>query len=190
MFEWRGESGSESTNDVEYARSLDGGNTWQTANGSRIETPITHGEGDTLIDTLPTGSGLINNGGLTVDSGGLPHGVVAFQRPGSGVRLEHLWFDGATWQRGELDEVDLAGRAQLAGTPDGRVWLIGVRGTELVAVDITPDADHASTREIAQVPATWEPSIDSQALARWGRVEMLVPRGDRPHVVVAELDEP
>ena len=73
------------------------------------------------------------------------------------------------------------------GTPDGRIWLLGARGSALVAIDVTPDRDPAPTQEVARVPVGWEASYDSQALARFGLVEMLIPDGDRPHVVVARL---
>ena len=70
------------TNDVGYAQSPDGGRTWETATGKPIALPITHDAEDTVLKTAPSGSGLENNGGLTVDAQGHPHGVVVFGGPG------------------------------------------------------------------------------------------------------------
>jgi hypothetical protein len=187
LFEWRGGAGAESNNDVGYARSADAGRTWETSDGAPLELPITHAAAETVIDTPPNGSGLLNQGGLTVDASGRPHGVVTFEQPDDSQLFEHVWLDEGEWQREQLTDIDLEGRPQLAGTPDGRVWLLGVRGDVVEAIDVTPDAEHAPDRELAQVPLGWEVNYDSQALARFGTVEMLIPEGDRPHVVEASL---
>jgi hypothetical protein len=99
-----------------------------------------------------------------------------------------VWLDNSAWQRETLDDLDLAGRPQLAGTPDGRVWLLGVREDEVVAVDITPGRERLPSRELAQVPIGWEVGFDSQALAERGVVQMLIPRGEIPRVVEADLE--
>jgi hypothetical protein len=187
MFEWRDDPEVESTNDIGYARSTDGGRTWQASDGSRLQLPITHASADTITDTPPSGSGLVNQGGLTVDAGGRPHGIVVFDRPAGARAWLHLWLDDGSWHREWLTDLNLAGRPQLAGTPDGRVWLLGVRGTSVQAIDVTPDREPAPSQELARVPVGWEVSYDSQALARYGVVEMLIPDGSRPHVVEAPL---
>jgi hypothetical protein len=153
-----------------------------------LPKPITPASAETVINTAPRGSGLINGGGLTVDAQGRPHGLVVFHVPGSPPSLEHIWLQGGDWRREQLSGLDLEGRPQLAGTPDGRVWLLGVHGETLEAIDITPDRDRLSAREIAEVPAGWEVNYDSQALARFGLVEMLIPERAQPRVIVAPLD--
>ncbi len=40
------------------------------------------------------------------------------------------------------------------------------------------------------MPLGWEPSFDAQALARFGTLETLIPDGETPHVVEADLTEP
>ena len=187
LFEWRADPDVRSTNDVSYARSADGGRTWTTSRGTRLRLPMTHQRAENVIDTVPRGSGLVNSGGLTVDAHGRPHGALIFRRPGGGEVVDHVWLEGASWRRERLDKVDLEGRPQLAGTRDGRVWLIGRRGGWLRANDVTTGRKRLSPRRITRVPRGWEPSYDSQALARKGTVEMLIPQGSRPHVVVARL---
>jgi hypothetical protein len=186
LFEWRSTGSPDTNNDLGYARSLDGGRTFETSDGTPLASPITHATAETVLDTQPSGSGLLNQGGLTVDAQGRPHGVAVFDRPGGERTLEHFWLDDG-WQREELTDVDVDSRPQLAGTPDGRVWLLGTVGGELDAFDVTSDRERLDSREIARVPVGWEPSYDSQALARGGTVQMLIGEGDRPHVVEADL---
>ena len=187
MFEWRSGPTVESTNDVGYAQSADGGRTWRTADGTPLPEPITHTPASTIVDTPPNGSGLVNSGGLTVDSQGRPHGMVVYDRPSGEREWQELWLDGGSWRSKWFSDLDLGGRPQLAGTPDGRIWLLGARGSALMAIDVTPDRDPAPSQQVARVPVGWEASYDSQALARYGLIEMLIPDGDRPHVVLARL---
>jgi hypothetical protein len=187
LFEWRSGEGPSTNSDVGYARSADGGRTWETSEGAPIPKPITHANAETVIDTVPEGSGLLNQGGMTVDSFGQPHGIVTFMRRGGEEVFEHVWLEGAIWHREVLDDLDLDGRPQLAGTSDGRVWLLGVRENEVVAIDITPNRERLADQEIAQVPLGWEVAYDSQALVTSGAVRMLIPRGNAPRVVEAEL---
>ena len=189
MFEWRGTGAAASNNDVGYAKSPDGGRTWQTSRGARLRAPLTHQRSETVIDTVPRGSGLLNGGGLTVDAAGRPHGAVVLAPEGRGGKLVHVWSDGRRWQREDFDDLGVGGRPQLAGTRDGRIWLLGAKGTRLMAFDVTPARKRLAPVEIARVPARWEPSYDSVALRRFGTVEMLIPEGNRPHVVKASLTE-
>lgn len=188
MFEWRGSTAVESNTDVGYARSEDGGRTWERSDGTRLQLPITHASAETVIEA-PPGSGLVNSGGMTVDAAGRPHGLVVFDRPGGEPVFEHVWLDRGQWEREELGDTFLDGRPALAGTPDGRVWMLGARGENLEAIDVTPGIERLETRTVARVPIGWEVNYDSQALARDGQVEMLIPDGGSPHVVVADLGE-
>jgi hypothetical protein len=190
MFSWRSGPTVESTNDVGYAQSGDGGRTWETATGARLPLPITHDAASTIVDTQPTGSGLVNDGGLTVDSSGRPHGMLVYDRPDGDRAWQELWFDDGRWQSKWFSDLDIDGRPQLAGTPDGRIWLLGARGSTLEAIDVSPDREPAPSQELAQVPVGWEATYDSQALARFGIVETLIPQGDEPHVVLARLPAP
>lgn len=186
LFEWRAEGGPETNDDVGYARSVDGGRKWQTSAGTSLSKPITHPSSELVIDTIPAGSGLLNSGGLTVDRAGRPHGIVTFARGGDEY-FQHVWLDDGAWQRETLDDLSLAGRPQLAGTRDGRVWLLGVRENQVIGIDITPGRERLPTQEIAEVPFGWEVNYDSRALAQRGVVQMLIPRGDHPRVVEADL---
>ena len=184
MFEWRGTGEASTNHDVGYARSRDGGGTWETSDGRRIPSPITHDNAEIVLDTAATGSGLVNGGGLTVDDEGRPHGIVVVEAPGTPRRLVHLWHDGDEWQESELDGATVLGRPAIAGLRDGSVWLLGVADGRLRAVDVS-EGDRGRDVTLAHVPPGWEPTFDSQALALDGTVETLVPVGADPRVVVA-----
>jgi hypothetical protein len=185
MFEWRQDPDASTTNDVGFAQSPNGGRTWQTATGNPLALPLTHNAADTVLKTAPTGSGLENNGGLTVDARGRPSGVVVFGEPDGSRDVELISFDGRKWQRRMFGDI-LDGRPAIASTPDGRLWLLGALDDTLDAVDVTPG--HRATRiALARVPPGWEAAYDSRELALHGKVQMLIPDGDRPAVVQADL---
>jgi hypothetical protein len=186
LFSWRIAGGALTTNDVGYARSRDGGRTWETSDGGGLTLPMTHPTSDVVVDTSDTGSGLVNHGGLTLDARGRPHGAVMFDRPGGSRSFKHVWLDRNAWRSETLDSV-IDSRPAIAATPDGKVWLLGGRRGRLVGVDVTPGSDHRR-REIAPVPSGWEVAYDTQALIRHGTVEILVPNGREPRVVTAELN--
>ena len=182
LFEWRGQAGRWGNNDVGYARSPDGGRSWETSDGRALALPITHGSAETVIGTPPAGSGLLNSGGLTVHSDGQPHGLVVFDPDGGRRSIEHVWFDGDAWRREPIDRQLSDGRPAIAATSNGRMWLMGVRGRDLQAVDIS-DGARGVVRRLARVPPGWEVAYDSQGLLRHGRIDVLVPDGSRPMVV-------
>jgi hypothetical protein len=186
-FMWRGRPFPEpdTNNDVGYARSDDGGRIWRTSDGREQPLPITHEDAETVLDTAPRDSGLLNNGGMAVDTDGRPHVLVRVDRPTGNRYILHLWFDGVEWQRDELDGSTVDGRPTAVATPDGSVWLVGARGTELRVQEITPGgADHSES--FGRVPVGWEASYDAQALEMEGSIEVLVPDGDEPRVLVAD----
>lgn len=189
LYEWRGTAGVEANTDVEYARSPDGGVTWERSDGSRLDLPIVHGEGDTVIATSASDAGLLNQGGLTVDANGMPHGAVTFSQPSGGLLIKHVWLENGAWQTEDLADTGFSGRPQIAGTADGRVWLLGVRDGVALAIDVTPDTDRLEEQEIGPVPDGWELSLDSQALADRGAVETLVPLGATPNVLSVDLPD-
>jgi hypothetical protein len=185
LFEWRGSEAASTTNDVSYVRSLDGAVTWETSGGHALERPVTHATAESVVDTTPEGSGLLNGGGLAVDRDGLPHSVVTFGPPDRAAALEHVWHDGERWRRESLAAGGLGGRPTVAATPDGRVWAIGTADGRLAAIDLTA----GSGRQIraAAVPGGWEVTFDSQAVVLDGSVQTLVPDGDEPRVVALPL---
>src|SRR5436190_9710911 len=112
MFEWRSGPTVTSTNDVGYAQSADGGRSWTAGDGTPLPLPITHTPASTVVDTESTGSGLVNDGGLTVDSSGRPHGMVAYDRPDGERDWQELWLEDGSWHSKWFSGLDIDGRPQ------------------------------------------------------------------------------
>ena len=184
---WRGSIDPSTNSDVSYARSPDGGLTWERSDGSRIAGPVSHVAAELVIDTADRRSGLVNNGGLALDARGRPHAIVAFGPSGTDRELVHVWHDGASWRREDVAGWEGSSRPAVFGRPDGSVWMVGSVDSELTVMQVHPTSGPA--RKIASAPRGWEPTVDSQALARSGRAEVLVPEGTEPRVHVAS-DQP
>lgn len=67
---WRGTGDADTTNDVSYMKSMDGGNTWQQTDGSVYTIPVTHDTCELAYNTAASGSGLLNQCGMGCDSQG------------------------------------------------------------------------------------------------------------------------
>lgn len=95
-------SDSPNTNhDVCYVRSTDFGQTWQSATGAPVSTPLTPASSPIVFPTALTGSGLLNSPTLSVDSTGVVHiSFLLFDSAGK-TNVYHLWFAGGQW-RGEF----------------------------------------------------------------------------------------
>ena len=96
---WR-ETGDVATNhDLGYAKSTDGGRTWQKSNGEMYRLPITESNAE-YAALIPQKSELINTTSMCADSKGRPY-IATYWRPqGTAVPQYHLVFhDGAKWQK-------------------------------------------------------------------------------------------
>lgn len=178
---WRGDLDPITNNDVSYARSPDGGSTWERADGSSMPGPVTHDGADLVVDTADRGSGLVNNGGLAVDRDGHPHGVIGFDRPNEGRSFVHVWHDGASWRREPIARWEGSSRPAVSGHRDGTVWMMGSVESEIVAMRLHPRRDN-TPRPVAPAPQGWEPTFDTPALHRTGSIETFLPKGSEPRV--------
>ncbi len=81
---WRIHSGADGNMNICYARSRDGGKTWQRSDGSPQPVPITQDNAEVLHD-IPTGHDLINTGTMSADSSGMPL-IATYWRPAGADR--------------------------------------------------------------------------------------------------------
>jgi hypothetical protein len=95
---WRESPDVASNHDLCYARSADGGNTWQRSDGSAQAVPINALNAETIV-AIPQRSDLINSTSMVADSRGRPY-IATYWRPqGSTSPQYHLvYFDGKKWQ--------------------------------------------------------------------------------------------
>jgi len=68
---WRETPAVETNQDICYALSPDGGKTWHSSDGRRLETPITP-ETAEVVDPIPQNAGLMNAGHMAIDPQGRP----------------------------------------------------------------------------------------------------------------------
>jgi hypothetical protein len=93
-----GRPGYEPNHDVCYARSPDGGQTWQRSDGRPYELPITLRNAEVAVP-VPEHTNLGNMTSMTVDSQGHPFIAQHWQPEGESTEQLFLVFhDGATWQ--------------------------------------------------------------------------------------------
>lgn len=95
---WR-ESGNVATNhDMGYARSRDGGVTWEQSNGEKYELPITAATAEYALK-IPQNSELINTTAMVADSEGRPYIVSYWRAPDADVPQYHLIYtEGNSWK--------------------------------------------------------------------------------------------
>ncbi len=101
---WR-ESGLVETNhDLCYARSADGGLTWQQSDGTPYELPITMATAE-LAWPVPQKSELINQTSMTADASGRPLIATYWRDAEDSVpRYRLVYHDGAAWQMSTVGE--------------------------------------------------------------------------------------
>jgi BNR repeat-containing family member len=96
---WRESADVASNHDLCYARSVDGGKTWERSNGKKYQLPITASSAEYAY-RIPEKQELINQTSMAADAEGNPF-IASYWREGtSDVPQYHLIFkDNETWQR-------------------------------------------------------------------------------------------
>lgn len=184
---WR-RSGDASTNSqICYARSRDGGRTWENSRGEPYALPITPDTAEVIVP-VEEGSGLSNQDSSEVDSHNRLH-IIVRRNDGSAVpQFFHIWWDGHAWRQSQVTEFTDAFQIRGGGTlrsPLSRGNLFLDRkdtvfvlyrdnrqgSRPMVAYASPPDYDRWTHFALADVDLRqWEPTYD---LARWKREGVL-----------------
>lgn len=180
MFLWRADESPSTNGDISYARSQDGGLSWEASDGSVLSLPITHATAEVVVATRTGALEVLNQGGLAVDGEGRPHGAFRARTPADGAGVLHVWQEAGAW-RHELLLADrsIGGRPAVA-SGDGGAYLLWTesQGRGRSTLWLTGLGDGPSTDDVmlARLPvAGWEPTFDSVALAERGRLHALLP---------------
>lgn len=101
---WRESPDVGSNHDICYARSADGGLTWEKADGEKYQLPITLTTAE-YAWRVPMHSGLINQTSMCADADGKPY-IATYWRPaGSEVpQYQLVWYDGKKWEERVLSQ--------------------------------------------------------------------------------------
>ena len=99
---WRETPDVASNHDLCYAKSTDGGVTWQKSSGEKYQLPITSKSAEYVI-RIPQGSELINQTSMCADAQGKPY-IATYWRPqGTKVPQYHvLYHDGTQWRTSQV----------------------------------------------------------------------------------------
>jgi hypothetical protein len=94
---WRESPDVGSNHDICYARSTDGGLTWERTDGEKYRMPITAATAE-YAWRVPMHSGLMNQTSMCADAGGLPY-IATYWRPGGSAipQYQLVWYDGKKW---------------------------------------------------------------------------------------------
>ncbi len=101
---WRESPNVATNHDMAYAKSTDGGLTWQKSNAEVYELPITQATAE-YAAYIPQAHELINTTSMTTDTEGNPY-IASYWRPeGELVPQYHLvYHDGAQWQTRQISK--------------------------------------------------------------------------------------
>ncbi|GGX79734.1 neuraminidase [Massilia dura] len=189
---WRESPDVASNHDIAYARSRDGGATWQDSTGRRLALPITEA-GAEVAARVPQNSELINQTSMTVDGAGRPYIATYWRKAGETVpqyRIVHLGIGG--WRTLDLPfrrtAFSLSGvgtkaipvsRPQLVVDDGGANALLlfrdAERGSRVSAAQVDLQRGSWTLRDLTEAPVgAWEPNLDPERWRRTGELNLFV----------------
>jgi hypothetical protein len=101
---WRETADVASNHDLCYAKSPDGGISWQKSSGETYQLPITAASAEYVV-RIPQHSDLINQTSMTTDSQGRPYLATYWRSEGSRIpQYQLVYHDGQHWQTSQVTE--------------------------------------------------------------------------------------
>ena len=101
---WRETSDVASNHDMGYARSRDGGLTWEKSDGQLYTLPITQATAE-YAARIPRQHELINTTSMSADESGNPYIVTYYREEGSDIPQYHLiYHDQGTWKTSQISQ--------------------------------------------------------------------------------------
>lgn len=191
---WRASPDVASNQDLAYARSRDGGRTWERADGQPYRLPITAASAGYAARIAPN-SELINQTSMAADARGNPYIATYWRDALSPVpQYRVVYHDGAAWQRLDLafrkTAFSLSGQGTKAipiarpqimldprvATPSGLlVFRDQERGSKVSLVNIDFVTGRYAVRDLGQASVgAWEPSFDTELWRRDGVLHLYV----------------
>jgi hypothetical protein len=192
---WRESPDVASNHDMAYARSRDGGATWEKSTGERYTLPITAATAE-YAARIPQNSELINQTSMSADQDGNPY-IASYWRDAASPAPQYrvLYLDGGAWRQLALDfrkqPFSLSGMGTKAipiarpqimvniqhGKPSGLlIFRDAERGSKVSAVRIS-DFGQArwSVLDLDSAPVgAWEPSFDTELWRRSGELNLFL----------------
>jgi hypothetical protein len=192
---WREKPDVASNHDMAYARSRDGGLTWENSNGQAYALPITASSAE-YAARVPPNSELINQTSMSADKNGNPYIASYWRDPGETVPQYKVLFRGADgWKRLSLDfrkaPFSLGGQGTKAIPISRPQIMVNIlkdrprallvfrdqeRGSKVSVVTIEDfGAERWSVRDLTQDSVgAWEPSFDTELWRREGQLNLFL----------------
>lgn len=192
---WRESPDVASNHDLAYARSRDGGVSWETSDGRPCALPITAANAE-YAARIPQGSELINQTSMSADRDGNPYIASYWRRAGSTVpQYQVVYRRGGAWRELGLDfrrtPFSLSGVGTKAIPMSRPQIMVGLRAGEPAALLVFRDEERGSKVSVAHIadfssgrwtvhdlttdPAgAWEPSFDTELWRRQGELNLFL----------------
>lgn len=188
---WRESPDVASNHDMAYARSRDGGVTWERSDGTSYTLPISAASAEYAL-RIPQNSELINQTSMAADQDGHPYIASYWRDAGSSVPQYHVIFNtGTAWQARSLDfrktPFSLGGQGTKRIPIARPQIMVGKAGALLVFRDEERGSkvSVASTADVSRGPwqvqdlttfsvGAWEPSYDTELWRRNGTLSLFV----------------
>ncbi|SDG23238.1 BNR repeat-containing family member [Duganella sp. OV458] len=188
---WRESPDVASNHDMAYARSRDGGVTWERSDGTPYTLPVSAASAEYAL-RIPQNSELINQTSMAADQHGRPYIASYWRDAGASVPQYHvIYHDGAAWQVRALEfrktSFSLSGqgtkripiaRPQIMVNDGGALLVFRdeERGSK-VSVASTADIARGAwqVRDLTSFSVgAWEPSFDTELWRRNGTLSLFV----------------
>ena len=194
---WRESPDVASNHDLAYARSKDGGLTWEKSTGEKYQLPITAATAEYAC-RIPQKSELINQTSMYADDKGLPYIATYWREAGAAIPQYHLVYtNGKQWQVQDLGFRTTPFSLSGGGTkripisrPQIMVWRTG---RQIAAAMVFRDAERNDKVSVAikkdiskgawQVTdlttgsvGSWEPTYDTELWKQKGILQLFVQR--------------
>ena len=200
---WRETWLVETNHDMCYARSADGGRTWQRSDGSDYELPITAANAEYAL-RIPQNSELINQTSMTADAESHPYIATYWRDAGSDVpQYRIVWHDGTEWHQRQISDRKTPFSLSGGGTKmipiarprvvaDGKtvtvIYRDAERGSKVSMLRTVGGAEGEwSVTDLTDFAVdAWEPSIDADLWKQQRRLHIFLQpthQGDGERVV-------
>lgn len=192
---WRESPDVASNHDMAYARSRDGGLSWETSEGQPYALPITEASAE-VAARIPQGSELINQTSMSADRDGNPYIASYWRRAGSAVpQYQVVYRSGGAWQELALDfrrtPFSLSGVGTKAIPVSRPQIMVSLAGRQPTALLVFRDAERGSKVSVVHITdfrvrrwtvrdltsdgvGAWEPSFDTELWRRRGELNLFL----------------
>ena len=188
---WRETYDVATNHDIAYAKSTDGGETWQKSSGETYQLPITKATAE-YAWRIPQNSSLINQTAMTADQQGNPY-IVNYWNTGGKTQYQLVYLEEGIWKKENTNFRESGFKLGGGGTkkipisrpeifinetPDAKtVYLLfrdDLRGSKITLAykNLSAQTDWKLLDLTDESVGDWEPNFDKQLFKQTGKVHI------------------